>query len=126
MLYWSSLCGRLNLPSPCEIHTPNVLPANVDNIMELFSCIFTEAKLDSCFCEVLWSIFPCTLCSGLISSNSMNNWQPLQIPTDIVSGRAKKFSKAFFAFSLYRKAPAQPFAEPNTSELEKPPTVPIN
>src|SRR5690606_15703877 len=52
--------------------------------------------------------------------------QPLQIPTDSVSGRAKKLSNAFFAFSLYKKAPAQPLAEPNTSEFENPPTAPIN
>ena len=32
----------------------------------------------------------------------------------------------FFAFSLYKKAPAQPFADPKTSELENPPTTPIN
>jgi len=30
------------------------------------------------------------------------------------------------AFSLYKNAPAQPFAEPNTSEFEKPPTAPMN
>src|SRR5690606_37614014 len=48
------------------------------------------------------------------------------IPTDIVSGLAKKFFKAVFAFSLYKNAPAQPLAEPSTSELENPPTAPIN
>jgi hypothetical protein len=43
-----------------------------------------------------------------------------------VSSRLKKFFKAVFAFSLYKNAPAHPFAEPKTSELEKPPTAPIN
>ncbi|MNV95928.1 hypothetical protein D3C71_1908750 [compost metagenome] len=43
-----------------------------------------------------------------------------------MSGRLKKFSKAVFAFSLYKNAPAQPLADPKTSELENPPTAPIN
>jgi hypothetical protein len=47
----------------------------------------------------------------------------LQTPSDRVSGRAKKLSKAFFAFSLYLKAPAHPLADPKTSEFEKPPTA---
>src|SRR5690606_15415837 len=41
-------------------------------------------------------------------------------------GRAEKLSNVVLAFSLYKTAPAEPFAAPNRSELEKPPTAPIN
>ena len=92
----------------------------------MFFWISTDVKLLSCLCELLYVIFPCVWCSGFIRSSSINNWQPLQIPTDKVSGLAKKFFKAVLAFSLYLKAPAQPFALPKTSEFENPPTAPIN
>jgi len=48
------------------------------------------------------------------------------MPTDKVSSRLKKLFITAFAFSLYLIAPAQPFAEPKTSELLKPPTAPKN
>ena len=55
------------------------------------------------------------------------------LPTDIMSFSDNAVyeesfirSKAVFAFSLYKNAPAQPLAEPKTSELEKPPTAPMN
>jgi len=54
----------------------------------------------------------------------MNNWQPLQIPTESVSSRLKKLLITLLAFSLYFMAPAQPLADPKTSELLKPPTAP--
>ncbi len=64
--------------------------------------------------------------SGFIKSNSIHNWHPLQIPTLKVSSLSKKDFSALLAFSLYKKAPAHPLADPRTSELENPPTAPIN
>ena len=48
------------------------------------------------------------------------------MPIDKVSFLEKKSSNDFFAVSLYLNDPAHPFAEPRTSELEKPPTAPKN
>ena len=56
----------------------------------------------------------------------MKSWQPLHTPKLKVSGLAKNCSMACFAFSLYLMVPAHPFAEPSTSEFEKPPTATSN
>ena len=48
------------------------------------------------------------------------------MPIDRVSFLLKKSVKYFLAFLLYLNEPAQPFADPKTSELEKPPTAPKN
>ena len=50
--------------------------------------ICTPRKADSNLCESLCSIWGFSSCAGVISPSSTINWQPLQTPSDRVSGRA--------------------------------------
>ena len=77
-----------NLPSPCATQIPNLLPLNEPSITLLFIGTVTPTNLDSNLCESLCSILAFLLCSGLISPNSIINWQPLHTPSDRVSLRA--------------------------------------
>ena len=52
---------------------------------------------------------------GINSLSLVSIWQPLQIPNEKVSGRLKKFSKAFREPSCMRMDWAQPFPAPRTS-----------
>jgi hypothetical protein len=47
--------------------------------------------------------------------SSAISWQPLQTPSDQVSGRARQAWKAAHTASLNRMVPAQPLAESSTS-----------
>ncbi len=84
-------------------------------------CTSTNEKRASNCSDLLRVNFGHACAPGIIDARLDIIWQPLQMPSANVSGRAKNAANMSASLSLKRIVFAQPSPAPSTSPYEKPP-----